>query len=387
VSATGVIDCDQHLFESRTLWADYADPNRRDQALQIVDDASGNAWLEWQGRRMVLADVTVPGETDEVGARLQQALAGQPPARPYDEALPAAYWQPAARLAELDRLGLDEAFLFPNYGLVWEHNLVNDLEATKTNMGAWNRWALEVAADGGGRLHPVAHLTLRDLDWLDRQLAALAAGGIRLAMIAPALVDGRPLSHPDLDRAWASFVEHDVAPVFHVANQQRPFDEAWYASDPEPTNPVLSSVFLWVPAALAISDLVVNGVLERRPELRLGVIELSAVWLPMFLMYLDGGVRFVTRLHGKAVADMPLAPSEYVRRQVRVAAFAYERPERLIERVGDLFMCCSDYPHSEGTAHPLDDYRALDDTTSDPAIAPGLYRDNAAWLLGRGNGA
>ena len=102
-------------------------------------------------------------------------------------------------------------------------------------------------------------------------------------MIAPALVDGRPLSHPDLDRAWAAFIEHDVAPVFHVANQQRPFDEAWYASDPEPTNPVLSSVFLWVPAALAISDLVVNGVLERRPQLRLGVIELSAVWLPMFL--------------------------------------------------------------------------------------------------------
>ena len=56
MSATGVIDCDQHLFESRTLWADYADPNRRDQALQIVDDAAGNAWLEWQGRRMVLAD-------------------------------------------------------------------------------------------------------------------------------------------------------------------------------------------------------------------------------------------------------------------------------------------------------------------------------------------
>ncbi|HEY3095362.1 MAG TPA: hypothetical protein VGK05_00840 [Acidimicrobiia bacterium] len=387
MTATGVIDCDQHLFETRTLWADHADPGHRDQVLQIVDDDAGNSWLTWQGRRIVLADVTVPGETEEVGARLQRALAGTPPEHRYDDALPLEYWQPAARLAQLDRLGLDEAFLFPNYGLAWEHTLAGDLDATKTNMAAWNRWAIEVAAEGKGRLQPVAHLTLRDLDWFDEQVAALARGGVRLAMIAPALVDGRPLSHPDLDRAWAAFIDHDVAPVFHVANQQRPFDEAWYATDPEPSNPVLSSVFLWVPAALGIADLVVNGVLERRPELRIGVIELSAVWMPMFLMYLDGGVRFVTRLHGKAITDMPMAPSEYVRRQVRVAAFSYERPERLMQKVGDLFMCCSDYPHSEGTGHPLEDYRALDDTTSDPANAPGLYHDNAAWLLGRGNGA
>src|SRR5262249_16562930 len=157
VSGVGVIDCDQHLFESRTLWSDYADPKRRDDALRIVDDSVGNAWLQCHGRRMVLADVTVPGETDEVGDRLQRALAGEPPAQPYDEALPAAHWQPAARLTELDRLGLDEAFLFPNYGLVWEHNLVDDLEATKTNMSAWNRWAVEVAGEGRGRLHTSPH--------------------------------------------------------------------------------------------------------------------------------------------------------------------------------------------------------------------------------------
>src|SRR5262245_45343028 len=176
VNTLGVIDCDQHLFESRTLWSDYADPKHREDALGIVDDPAGNAWLQWRGRRMVLADVTVPGETDEVGDRPRRVLFRSPPERPYDEALPAAYWQPSARLAELDRLGLDEAFLFPNYGLVWEHNLVDDLDATKSNMSAWNRWAVEVAAEGKERLHPVAHLTLRDLDWLDDQLRALAAG-------------------------------------------------------------------------------------------------------------------------------------------------------------------------------------------------------------------
>jgi len=380
-----VIDADQHLVESRTMWREHIDPGDRDDALEIVDDDAGHPWLTWRGEKLGLAEVQTPGETDAIGDRKARARRGERPSVRYDDALPLDHWDPDARATRLRAMGVDEAMLFPNYGLMWERRLSADLPALLANMGAWNRWCGVVA--GNEALLPVGHVSLRDLERLDIELASLEAAGVKTAMIAPALVDGRPLSHPDLDRAWASFIEHDVAPVFHVANQQRPFDEAWYASDPEPTNPVLSSVFLWVPAALAISDLVVNGVLERRPELRLGVIELSAVWLPMFLMYLDGGVRFVTRLHGKAVADMPLAPSEYVRRQVRVAAFAYERPERLIERVGDLFMCCSDFPHSEGTAQPLDDYRALDDTTSDPAIAPGLYRDNAAWLLGRGNGA
>ena len=66
-------------------------------------------------------------------------------------------------------------------------------------------------------------------------------------MIAPALVDGRPLSHPDHDRIWSSFVEHGVTPVFHVADQPRLFDDAWYTDPSDQFVSVLDSVFLWVP--------------------------------------------------------------------------------------------------------------------------------------------
>jgi hypothetical protein len=95
-------------------------------------------------------------------------------------------------------------------------------------MAAWNRWCETVAREGQGRLHPVAHLTLRDPGWLGGQLARLAAGGVRAAMIAPALVDGKPLSHPDLDRVWAAFAHHGISPIFHVADQPKVFDDAWY---------------------------------------------------------------------------------------------------------------------------------------------------------------
>jgi predicted TIM-barrel fold metal-dependent hydrolase len=378
-----VIDSDQHLYEPRDLWARFMDPADRDEALAIVDDEVGQPWLSWRGRRLGLADVQWPGETEAIGQRRERARRGLPPLVRYDEALPRDYWDPAARVAKLEALGVDEAVLFPNYGLAWERALDSSLPALRANLGAWNRWALEVAQQGRGRLHPVAHLTLRDPVWLKAQLDALGRGGVRLAMIAPALVDGRPLSDPSLDRVWSTFVEHGVTPVFHVADQRRPFDDAWYTDDADASDavPVLDSIFLWTAPALAITDLIVNGVLERHPELRIGVVELSAVWVPMYLMMLDGGHAFVSRLNGRPHIALRDKPSDSFRRQVRVSCFAYELPSRLIRQSGELFMCCSDYPHSEGTAKPLADYAAPGRHGLAPGDSPPLFADNARFLL------
>ncbi|EUA32667.1 hypothetical protein I553_3603 [Mycobacterium xenopi 4042] len=43
-----------------------------------------------------------------------------------------------------------------------------------------------------------------------------------------------------------------------------------------------------------------------------------------------------------------------------------------------MFMFCSDYPHSEGTSTPLDDYRRMG--CEEPAM-PGLFHDNVDALL------
>ena len=376
-----VIDSDQHLFEYRGLWGEHVDPGFEDEAIRFEDDRLGHVHVMWRERVLGVADVSLPGETDAIGERRRRERDGLPPAARYDELLPRDYWEPAARLARLAALGVDEAVLFPNYGLGIERTLSVDLPALCANLGAWNRWCAIVAAEGRGRLHPVAHLTLRDLPWLERQLEALGRAGVRAAMIAPALVNGKPLSHPDLERAWAAFVHHGVSPVFHVADQPRVFDDAWYTEPHDTGNFALDTVFLYVPAALATTDLILNGVFERHPELRLGIVELSAVWVPMYLMMLDGGSQFVARLTGRD-SVLRLPPSDFFRRQVRVSCFAYELPTRIAKQLGgtELLMACSDYPHSEGTAHPLADYAAGRFGTA-PGQWPGLFERNAAFLL------
>jgi predicted TIM-barrel fold metal-dependent hydrolase len=381
---TTVIDSDQHLFEYRGLWEEHVDPALRDQALRFVDDPLGHVHVVWRDRVLSVADVQLPGETDAIGERRRREREGLPPAARYDEILPRDYWDPAARAEKLREIGVDEAMLFPNYGLGWERRLGVDLRALTANLTAWNRWCATVVQEGRGRLHPVAHLSLRDLGWAEAQLETLSAAGVRTAMIAPALVDGKPLSHPDLDRAWAAFVHHGISPVFHVADQPRPFHDGWYTEERELGPTPVDSIFLYVGAALACTDLILNGVLERHPDLRIGIVELSAVWVPLYLMMLDGGTQFVQRLGGQT-SKLRMKPSDYFRRQVRVSSFAYELPRNLQRQLGgaDLLMCCSDYPHSEGTARPLEDYAASGKHAIRPADAPGFFRGNAAFLLRR----
>jgi predicted TIM-barrel fold metal-dependent hydrolase len=371
-----LIDSDTHLFEPSGMWREYADPADRDVALHMATDDHGYTWLMSGDRRLSLGGPHRPGDVDGIGVFRRRLLDGLP--AEFDlEDFTASYSDPGARLLELDRAGFDASIMFPNYGIGWERPMQDDVRATLANMTAWNRWIVEIAGNGGGRLHPVAHLSLRDVTWFENQLRQLAEGGIRIALISPSLVDGRPLSHPDLDRVWAAFVDHGITPVFHVANQPRPFDEAWYGEDLEGGISPLSVVFIWTGAALALTDLILNGVLERYPELRMGIMELSARWVPQHMQMMDGGYRHTARFNGEST-QLSLMPSEYFQRQVRVAAFSYERPLDLMAASGDLFMACSDYPHTEGTLTAIEDYAAVGLA---PDAHPQFFGGNASFLL------
>ena len=57
VASTPIIDSDQHLYETRTVWADHIDPQHRDDALRIEDDELGYPWLTWRDRKLGAADI------------------------------------------------------------------------------------------------------------------------------------------------------------------------------------------------------------------------------------------------------------------------------------------------------------------------------------------
>ena len=376
------IDVDQHLFESRTTWSDFIDPGQRDDALSITDDDGGWPWLTWRATRMTPLEVPIPERSSLIGEDRLRRVRGERAPASFEELVPESYRLAGARLAAMDEFGLDGVVLFPNYGLLWENRLASDRAAQRANARAYNRFAESVCADGRGRLFAVAHVLLHDPDWAVAEIRRIAAEGTRLAMVAPAPVDGKPLSHPDFDRVWAAFSAEGVAPVFHVSEFESPLHPAWREGEPEDGERLFDSIFLYLAPAVALANLILFGVLERFPELRIGVIELTASWVPHFLLHIDGASDFYAQRHGEPFRKLAARPSQYFLRQVRVAALPYEMPNRLVPKVGDdTFMIGSDWPHAEGVANPM--AAAERAAAGLPAPAHGnLLGANAARLLG-----
>jgi len=383
-----ILDADQHFFETATMWRDYADPGERDLALVIEPDELGYSWIvsPATGAQVYYAYIPVPQDDFEAfRGPLSRRREGLPSEVDYARDLPQDYFDAAARSAKLDEFGIDQALQIPNYALVWGRGVDDRVDIIRANMVAWNRRAAEVQRDGGGRLLVAGNVTMRgdDLTWFEQQLAFLADSGIRTALVNFGLVDGRRLSHPDLDRAWSAFGEYGIVPLFHIVdNDQHPsaIDTRWFEVD-DPDIAAVELPFAYNGIQVALSDLVLRGVFDRHPELRIAVLELQANWLPTLARRLEYAYDQQYKSLAYRVCELSRRPSEYLVDQVRFAAhWAADDIPALQDEFGDIFMFGGDYPHCEGLVSPYRDYRAaVGDLPS--SLEDSLYGATMASLL------
>jgi predicted TIM-barrel fold metal-dependent hydrolase len=138
------------------------------------------------------------------------------------------------------------------------------------------------------------------------------------------------------------------------------------------------AVSQWVEIALAA--LIFDHILEKFPRLKVGVIELGAVWVPAWLERMEIVVDTFGRTESRLRA-LNMRPSDYVRRHVRVTPYPTENVGALIARCGaELFMFSSDYPHVEGGRNPLKRFNASLAERSE-AERTAFYSGNFADLM------
>jgi predicted TIM-barrel fold metal-dependent hydrolase len=125
-----------------------------------------------------------------------------------------------------------------------------------------------------------------------------------------------------------------------------------------------------------MASIIGGGVLDRYPDLRLGVLEAGHGWLPFWICRLDEHQKSVAA----ALPDLKQTPSEYVTsgRYFQTIEMSEGLPvtRSVIDQLGDgILMYASDYPHGESWfPHSVETVMAWD--LPDP-VKRKLFWDNA----------
>ena len=347
---SGTIDADGHVLEPPDLWENYLEERYRQRALRIRVDDRGYEYLEIDGR---ISERSNDGSLGTLGAMGSDDMRPHPDRR-YADNFPFGACDLGERLSLLDQENLDKALLYPTLGLLWECELT-DPELSLAYVRAYNRWIADFCRDSGGRLVPIAQLTLLDPEGSAQELERAIKDGCRGGWVNSFNHNRVIHGDPKHDVLFAKCAELDVPLAMHPtliphAPAEGIFD--W------PDRGRGWGEALWLRAVMqqAFISFFSLGTFERFPDLRLGVLEVGSGWVGSFLDRMDA---FTTSLKAKRSSA-----TEIFRRQCFISGDPDETAApHVIDHVGaDCFMWATDYPHPDHPHTWVDDLTRYADT-------------------------
>jgi predicted TIM-barrel fold metal-dependent hydrolase len=233
------------------------------------------------------------------------------------------------------------------------------------------------------RIYAVPMFSLASGDAAVHELEWVLSRGARIIQLRPApvpgLAHGRSLTDRAFNRFWARVNEAGIAVIFHAG------DSGYFESQsvdwgemPNPPTHLISNFQVvtcsYRPIFDTLAALVLHGLFERFPRIRVVSVELGCHSVP-FLLKTLGHVkrrRDWVRLKGD--------PIEYFRRHVWVEPFAEENVAALVDWIGaDRLVIGSDFPHVEGTTEPAALLEEIG--TLSPGVVQRIMRENAIELM------
>jgi predicted TIM-barrel fold metal-dependent hydrolase len=210
------------------------------------------------------------------------------------------------------------------------------------------------------RLHGCATTVLRDEERGYQEAKWAIENGCRAVLTPTAPFGKKSPAHPDFDRLWRLLVETRTPFILHIGlhsiregytNNGRKSEMSFVGSGEGITAKDIPIVHHWPEEFL--TAMIIDGVLERFPALKIGVIEYGADWMPSFMRRLDHAAH-AFRKSEPHLLDLKRKPSEQIIDQVRVTPYVFEDVGRMIRDSSDrIYMFSTDYPHIEGGKDPI----------------------------------
>lgn len=359
----GTIDADGHILEPPDLWETYLEEKYRPRALRIQVDDEGYEYLEID---QVPSKRSRRGSLGLLGAMGEEDMRPRPDRR-YADNMPYGACNAADRLDLMDQENLDCTLLYPTIGLLWEVELT-DAELSLAYCRAYNRWIADFCRDSGGRLVPIAQLTLLDVEGSVVELERAVRDGCKGAWVNP--FNHRRVIHgdPAHDPLFQKCVELDVPLAIHPTFTPHGAAEGIF-DWPRSGRAWGEAIWLRSIVQQALISFFSLGTLERFPDLRLGVLEAGSGWIGALLDRLDAYSESLN-------IDRPSA-TELFRKQCFISGDPDERAAPLIiDHVGaECFMWATDYPHPDHPHTWVDDLTRYAQALSDKA-RPKVLGDN-----------
>jgi predicted TIM-barrel fold metal-dependent hydrolase len=368
-----LISSDSHVSEPPDLWVERIDTKYRDRAPRVMLNPEGQegAYLVYEG---------YPPHNLAIGlgaGRTPEELAAFLKTGTYADARPGG-WDPAQRLPDMELDGVEAEVLYTTLGfrLFW----LKDAELQRACFRVYNDWLAAYCSYAPKRLKGLALISLYDPKEGARELERCAQLGLKGAMIWCSPPADQPYSLKSYDPFWAAAQDLDMPVSLHAITGMERIP--WEYS---PEKRAMRQTVTPHEIEKSFSILILSGVLERFPRLKIVSAENNCGWLPYYLQRMDRG--FARFGPSGTVTPWPtkltLRPSEYFRRQMYCTFIDDSFGVASRHWIGvDNVMWSSDYPHTASTWPHSRDIIERDFKDVSEVEKRKIVRENVAQLYG-----
>jgi predicted TIM-barrel fold metal-dependent hydrolase len=346
-----MIDAEMHVMEPVDLWQRYIDPAFKDRAPRRLNER------RWDIRTVVEGEVmaAMPGGDWPALSRAEETTLST---RYADEI--ARDFDPASQLLAMDKEGLDLAVLYPTSAMYITAFETMDAAFAAAACRAYNDWLYDyIQAADPRRLFGAAAVSPHDVETaVTETRRAVTTLGMKAIFLRPNIVNQRPWHDPYYDPLWATCQELNIPVGFHETTGSRMRAAGTDRFKDLGTVHIASHS---VEQMLACMDVIMGGVMERFPRLRMAFLEGQCGWLPFWLDRMDDHYKW-RQPYGE-MQHLHMLPSAYFQRQGFCAMECNEEfVTHVVAAIGDdCLITTTDYPHGDSKyPHAMDHFLRLE---------------------------